>query len=289
MKRVFVTGASSELMRSVLADFPKEAYQVVALSRKKKKDEENLSWIQGDLNNPASYETRLADLDLIIHAAAITHSRDADQYHKVNVKGTQELIKAALKKGEPRFVFISSRTATEESGAYGVSKLKAEQAVKSMTENWLIIRPAEVFGGAKAEGVDGAITSAISGGVNPCPVGLSSKMYPIHSKDAAKAISKAVLEDSSKNKLVYVNGPDALSFKELLQLVEKETGRKVWVLPIPKFVMNMAALVSTVLNIDLGFVPDQVDRLYSYKQEGPPSPITISLSHYIKEKLRNEN
>ncbi len=289
MQRVFVTGASSELMRSVLADFSQNEYQIIALSRTKNDDEGNISWVKGDLNDPRSYSDYLEKVDVIIHAAAITHSRDGEEYFRINVEGTKHLIEEAQKHGNPRFVFISSRTATKESGAYGESKVEAERLVKAMTESWLILRPAEVYGGSKGEGIDGAIASAIQGGIQPCPVGLASKMYPIHAEDAAKAISALIKNQSSVNATEYINGPEALSFKELLKLVESETNRKVIVLPVPKFLMKMAAWFSKQFNLDLGFAPDQVDRLYSKKQQGAASATTISVRQYVCQLIEKGN
>jgi NADH dehydrogenase len=289
MKRVFVTGASSELMRSVLSRFPKEEYRFIALSRTEMSDGSNISWIKGDLLNPSTYQSALEDVDMIIHAAAITHSRDPEQYWSVNVEGTRLLVQAANYFGNPRVVLISSRTASRLSGAYGASKLESENVVKELVSDFLIIRPAEVFGGTKGEGIDGALASAIKGGLNPCPVGLQSRMYPIHTTDAAVAIAAVILDKKTGNSTVYVNGSEAYSFYELLKLVESETGRRIWVIPIPKLVMKMAALFSTILNIDLGFAPDQVDRLYSPKQNGAPSETTITIRQHIKSLIRNEN
>lgn len=289
MKRVFVTGASSELMRSVLSRFPKEEYRFIALSRTEISDGSNISWIKGDLLNPSTYQSYLEGVDMIIHAAAITHSRDPEQYWAVNVQGTRSLVQAANNFGNPRVVLISSRTASSFSGAYGASKLEAENVVKELVNDYLIIRPAEIFGGTKGEGIDGAMASAIKGGLNPCPVGLESRMYPIHTADAAAAIASVILDKKTGNSTVYINGPEAYSFYELLKLVQSETKRKIWVLPIPKLVMKMAALLSTILNIDLGFAPDQVDRLYSPKENGAPSETTITIRQHIKTLIRNEN
>lgn len=289
MKRVFVTGASSELMRSVLSHLPQNQFQITALSRFDREPDGNLTWVKGDIASPSNFASQVQESDIVIHAAAITHSRDEKRYFDVNVDATRRLLEAVIKNENTRVVFISSRTASKESGAYGESKLEAESVVKSFTKNWLIIRPAEIYGGTKGEGIDGAIESALKGGLVPCPVGLKSKMYPIHTGDAATAIAKAILDEEKTNEVVYINGPEALSFKQLLNQVQKVTDKSIVALPIPKLVMKMAALFSSLLNIDLGFVPDQVDRLYGPKEEGEPSPTSKTISQHIKDQFVNEN
>lgn len=286
MKRVFVTGASSELLLQALSKFPQSEYEIIALSRKKRKDFGNIKWVKGDLSDNSSYVKYLYGIDIVIHGAAITHTQDQDKYFEINVDGTRSLIRASVGISDNlRFVLISSRTATEESGAYGKSKLRAEEIVKEQTKNWLIIRPSEVFGGSKAEGIDGLIQSSLSGGIVPCPVGLPSKMFPIHSSDASEAIAKAILNTPEDNRIVYVNGPKAYTFKDLLDVIQNETGNKIIPLPIPKIVMKVAAYSSNTFGLNLGFVPDQVDRLYSRKKQGEPSNTTITINQYLKSLI----
>lgn len=289
LKHVFVTGASSELMQEVLKMLDDSKYSVSGLTRNPKPNaSDKVSWVVGEINKPESYKDEVAKADIIIHAAAITHSKAPSPYFKINVEGTQILINAIPKGKDPLFVFISSRVAGEESGAYGISKLRAEEEVKKLN-SWIIIRPSEVFGGSKAEGIEKTIQSAIDGGVQLCPVGVESKMFPIHLKDTADGIFKAAFQDSLKNQTLTLNGRSGYSFYELLKLIENLSGNKMTIISVPKWFLILVGFLAKVLPFDIGFVPDQVPRLYSSKTHGPGSEETVTLESYIRELLKERN
>jgi nucleoside-diphosphate-sugar epimerase len=288
-RHVFVTGASSELMQEVLKRLDSSKYTASGLTRTPEHlVSDRVSWVVGEINQPESYKTELAKADIIIHAAAITHSKKPTPYFKVNVEGTQCLINAIPQGKDPLFVFISSRVAGEESGAYGVSKLRAEEEVKKLN-SWVVIRPSEVFGGSKAEGIDKTIRSAIEGGAQLCPVGVESKMFPIHLNDTAEGIFQAAVDGSAKNQTLILNGRSGYSFSELLTLIEKLSGKRMTIIPIPKWLLGLVGLLAKVTPFDFGFVPDQVPRLYSTKTHGSSTEETISLESYIQELLKERN
>jgi len=281
-QRVFITGGSSALIQKVIGFLPKERFQFLMLTRSADREiSGEIEWVVGDLMNPASYENRLISCDLIIHAAAVTHTYDEKQYFEVNLEGTKTLLNIAKKNPRLRFVFISSRTASAESGAYGHSKLLAEIEVAESGLPHVIIRPAEIFGGNKGEGIDKAIINAMNGGVQACPVGVQSPMYPIHVDDAARMIANIVLSENVVGKTLFVNGNVPYSFRDLINEASRVCGRSVFVIPLPKPAMQLLAALSRLFPGNFGIVPDQVARLYSKKEHATGSVQTISLHDHI--------
>lgn len=283
-QKVFITGASSQLLQYVVALMSNETYEIVGLTRSSQPPQHNkIRWCTGDLGNPESYVKELADSDMIIHGAALTHSHDGGEYFRVNVEGTRTLLHTIPSNKNPLVVFISSRVAGLKSGAYGQSKLQAEELVQNSVKRWVILRPSEVFGGTKNEGIDSTIASALAGGIKPCPVGVPSKMYPLHVKDAARAIYETSFISPTENTIHYVNGLVGYSYKELLKAIESVTGNTIYPLPIPKMVLDAVAVLTSILKINVGIVPDQVKRLYSDKEHDPSAIyITEGLIDYLK-------
>lgn len=284
---VFVTGASSALLQEVIKQIATTEFEVVGLTRSAPNSKsEGIRWVEADLFEPDKYSQELNKADVVIHAAALTHSTDSSEYQRVNFEGTKVLLKQLRSNRAQLVVLISSRVAGNDSGSYGLSKLLAENEVKSSTTNWLIIRPAEVFGGSKREGIDSTIISALSKRIQPCPVGLRSKLFPIHRSDAAKAIYKAIFEGQSTNRTVYINGPQGYTYYELLKQIRIVTGKPLTILPVPYPVLAIIATVSALTGINFGFVPDQVKRLYSEKEIGQATETTISLEEYIAQTAK---
>jgi nucleoside-diphosphate-sugar epimerase len=288
-QRVFVTGASSELMLQVLSKVDTEKFDITGLTRSKGSLEHSgVQWLEGDIQTPEQYRKAVAESDIIIHAAAITHSKTQKDYFDVNHAGTRKLISCISQDKKPLFVFISSRVAGEESGAYGVSKLRAEEEVKKL-KRWVIIRPSEVYGGTKSEGIEKTINEAINGGVQLCPVGVKSKMYPIHISDTVNVIFEIAFEKETENQTIVLNGSIGYSFKELLLLIERISGKKMTIVPIPKWFLSLVGIVSKLLPMDIGFVPDQVARLYSKKRHTEAATTTVELEGYVGEIVKRQH
>src|SRR2546429_5192920 len=101
-----------------------------------------------DLTSKVSLEPMPKPLDLVIHFAAITHAVDEAAYWEVNLQGTKRLAEQAQALGCRRFFYVSTRCAVAGNGAYGESKLAAEEALKKMTwDSLLILQPVELYGG----------------------------------------------------------------------------------------------------------------------------------------------
>ena len=202
---------------------------------------------------------------MIIHAAAVTHSRDETDYFEVNFQGTVNLVNAAGWNPDLRFVFISSRTAGAHGGAYAESKLRAEKYIKQHLGNWTIVQPAEIYGSSKRDGIDKLMEDVLSKRVIPCPVGLSSKLYPIHIDDAVNIMYDLVFRGSQLGQTFVVNGSEGFSYYELARYLRDRTVRWTWLVPIPRFAMFSLKRVVEWFGLPAGIAPDQIPRLYGPK------------------------
>ena len=284
LQKIFVTGGSSELISSVLDRLPKDKYELICLTRKSNGIERvGLTWLQGDLVSPKTYKGALQNCSVVLHAAAVTHTVNEEEYYQVNLHGTQALVNALGPK--TRIIFISSRTASMDSGAYGASKLLAEQFIKQKMTDWLILRPSEIFGGSKSEGIDKAIEAAVSGGFQLCPLGVNTPMYPIHTEDAARLIHEYAFAKQETQMTIHINGPSPYSFKQLIEMVARLSGRPARILPLPKVILQLAALFVKITKVNIGIAPDQVARLYSNKEHDPVSGEFLSIEEYVRSKL----
>ena len=263
----FVTGAGSELMTQVLNSLRPLGWEFRALSRKKRPDSDGIAWVHGDINDPRTYSNHLAGAEIVIHAAAETHAQKAQSYYEINDKGTGALVKEAKAKGVSKFVFISSRTAECGCGAYGESKLAAEQHVKTY-ENHLIIRPAEVFGTTKSEGIGSLFNDVLTKSIIAYPAGLKSRLFPVWVNDVARIIAHET-NHWPQNKVLTINGPEGFSFPELIMHLATIAKKKPVLVPIPKPLLFALAPVAGI--IPMGIVPDQVARLYCAKYDVPNS------------------
>src|SRR6266567_2418321 len=157
--RVLFTGASSvpgqRVLEQVLARENVSEIWCALHKHDVALDHPKLRKLAMDVTSQVCLDTIPRPLDLVIHFAAVTHAVDEAAYWEVNLQGTKRLAEQAQALGCRRLFYVSTRCAAAGNGAYGESKLAAEEALKQMTwDSLLILRPAELYGGGSREGLD---------------------------------------------------------------------------------------------------------------------------------------
>jgi nucleoside-diphosphate-sugar epimerase len=176
--RVLITGATGLIGRTLCSRLAEAGYQLRVILRN---DRELPSYIAekvvvGDICSVTDWSSSLAEVDVVVHAAARAHVleshkilREPDKtlrcFTDTNVTATERLAQAAAQEGVSRFVYLSSiKVNGEESGelpfdadctpapqdAYGKSKLAAELAIRTAATvrgmEFAIVRPPLVYG-----------------------------------------------------------------------------------------------------------------------------------------------
>lgn len=217
-----------------------------------------------DLTANISLEPIPQPLDLVIHFAAVTHAVDEAAYWEVNLQGTKRLAEQAQALGCRRFLYVSTRCAVAGNGAYGESKLAAEEALKEMTwDSLLILQPAELYGGGSREGLDRFVSLAAQLHVVPLLWGNQNIQFaPVHLDDFVECVFRLIAGETKGVKTVELCGPERLNGMTLaLRLA-----RKYIAVPLPVW-WPAVTLLLKALGV-LGFhpvTPDQISRLVGPK------------------------
>ena len=144
MTRIFITGGSSAIGQCVVSELIAHKHNVTALThRKSLPGGLPVKTIAGSILEPESYKAVARDAEVILHLAGLSHSDIPKQYDDVNTEGTRCLLGVCAPNAF--FVYLSTRCAHPDGGDYALSKLRAEQAVKSSGLRYAVVRPAEVY------------------------------------------------------------------------------------------------------------------------------------------------
>ena len=263
--RILVTGASSPLAVGVLRQLLLQSDVELWCGRHRKDiplTDPRLHVI--DLDLETDLRGTLPPFDLVIHFAGVTHAADEQQYWKVNLEGTRRLAEATRANGCARFVYISTRCATPGSGAYGESKLAAEQELQKFDwESLLIIRPAEIYGAGGNEGIDRMLAVARKWRLIPALFGHRNLLFaPLHVDDFSVFTAELIQQHHDGVKIVNVCGPEDLSGIELANRIAKHHRA----LPLPLWWPALAVCLKVVDKLGLRIVkPDQLPRLVGEK------------------------
>jgi len=266
--RVLFTGASSVAGRRVLERLLKSVEDMEVWCARHHGEvgivDSRVHVFDFDLAGPFAEQSLPEAIDTVIHFAGLTRAHDAERYWNVNHHGTRRLAESARARGCRRFVYISTRCATPECGAYGESKLAAENELKKFDwQSLLIIRPSEIYGAAGREGVDKLITLARRWHLTPWLLGNSRIAFaPLHVDDFAGIVADEIMKSSRGLSIVELCGPEDLNARALAARLAK----RYKALPVPIW----WPLFALFLKVAAGFssslaVPDQLQRLTGAK------------------------
>jgi nucleoside-diphosphate-sugar epimerase len=243
-----------------------------------------ISIIEGDLMEIDDIFPNLKKYDVIIHAAAVTHSKRNKEYLKVNLEATQKLVMFAQKSGVKKFIFISSNTAGMNNGMYSKTKFLAEEFIQNNLQNWLIFRLSGVLGLSRNKGIDQFINHSIKNPLVFCPSHIPEKLYPIYVKDAARGMYDYSFENEIQNEIIHINGRIGYSFIEMVDLIRKVTNPKLKVIFIPRWVLFLTFYFLKLFPFISMIAPDQIQRLYAKRSHSKTVGITCSLEDYIHDR-----
>ena len=280
--RILVTGGSSPLAVGVLRQLLLNADLQLWCGRHLREiplAHPRLQVIDLDLASDLSGSLSSAQFDLVIHFAGVTHADDERQYWNINVEGTARLVEATRKNGCRRFVYISTRCATHGSGAYGESKLAAEQELQKLDwKSLLIIRPAEIYGSESNEGIDRMLTIARRWRITPALFGHSRLSFaPMHLDDFTTLTAELIQLHRDGIRIENVCGPEDLNGLALAYRIS----RRYRAVPLPLWWPALAVSLKALRKIGFAIVkPDQLTRLTSEKTA------TAASANYSAEAAR---
>ena len=259
----------------------------------------------GDLGEACYAPVQFQDVDVVVHTAARVHvMRDTSlepltEYRRVNVEGTLALARAAAAAGVRRFVFLSSiKVNGEESragipfsaddlpapkDAYGISKLEAERALRSLAAatgmEVVIVRPPLVYG----PGVGANFRSLmrwLQRGV-PLPLGgISNKRSLVALPNLVDLLAACISHPAAANQVFLAGDGVDMSTSELLRRLGLALERPARLISLPAGCMRVLLLSLGMeriwprlwgdLQVDIG----KTCRLLDWR---PPVPVDVAL------------
>ena len=274
----FVSGASGFVGSNLVRELHGQGWQVHVLARPSSSLEEiegiPVTVHFGDLLDSSSLAQAMPEgLDAVFHVAASTNfwSKNNAVQDRVNIGGTQSMIKAAVAARARRFIHTSSfvtwgfrntelteqseRTDATDWVNYVRSKHLAEEAVLSAARNnvldAVILNPAHVLGPGDQHNWSRMIRmanqrkllAAPPGGGNFCDV---------------REIAKAHIEGYHRGRKgeKYLLGGEYASFVDVVRLTGEVLDRRVPGRPAPAWIMNAWGHINTVVSAVTGREPD---------------------------------
>jgi len=217
---------------------------------------------KGDVTDPASLRRSVAGAETVVHLVAIRQGRD-EQFRRVMVDGTRDLLAAAEEAGVRRFVHMSALGTSEETKdlvPYFRAKWEAEQLVRASGIPHVIFRPSFIFG------PDGGILPtfvklARLTPVTPIVGSGRQRIQPIWVDDVAAYFAEAATRDDVVDSLFELGGPDTVSWNEFWVELKRVRGLRRPSIHIPVALMKVNALITERLPGDIPLTRDLLKML----------------------------
>jgi len=264
---ILVTGATGFVGGHVVHALRADDRPVRALVRDRRKAGERLqAWgcelVEGDVTKPDTLRRAAEGCDAVVHLVAIRQGR-SEQFQRVMVDGTRNLIAAAREAAVGRFVHMSALGVSEETKAlvpYFGAKWQMERDVETAEIPHVIFRPSFIF--AKDGGVLPTFAKlARLTPVTPIIGGGRQRIQPIWADDVGAYFSRAVDLEAATGRTFELGGPDAVTWNEFWERLKRVRGMRRPSVHVPTAVMRMNALVTERLPGNIPLTRDLLKML----------------------------
>lgn len=171
--------------------------------------------------------------DAVINLVGILYETGTQQFEAVHEQGARLIAKAAKAAGVTNMVQMSALGASAESSSrYARSKAAAEAAVRAEIPEAVVIRPSVVFG-PQDDFVNRFAALMRISPMLPLVGDGETKFQPVYVADVADAIVQSVTDPERAGRTYELGGPTVYSYRELMELIMRETGRHVGLVPLP--------------------------------------------------------
>jgi len=263
---IFVTGGTGFVGGHVVHELRGRGLPVRCLVRTLRKGAKLGAWgaelAEGDVTDPASLRRAVAGAESVVHLVAIRQGRD-EQFRRVMVDGTRDLLRAAQDAGVRRFVHMSALGTSEETKdlvPYYRAKWETEQLVRTSGIPHVLFRPSFIFG------ADGGILPTFVKLARLMPVtpiigSGRQRIQPIWVDDVATYFGEAVMRDDVAERLFELGGPDVVSWNEFWTELKRVRGLRRPSIHVPVGLMRVNALVTERLPGEIPLTRDLLKML----------------------------
>jgi len=230
-----------------------------------------IDFVKCDVSDADAVAQALSGAEAAINLTGILFEK-GQTFEEVQADGAANIAQAAATAGLSALVHVSAIGADAESAAaYAVTKAEGEASVREAFPHAVILRPSIIFGPEDGFFNKFAEMARFFPAL-PLIGGGRTRFQPVFVGDVAQAILAALSRQDGRT--YELGGPSVYSFKELMQLILRETGRKRALVPVPFGIAFLKAAFLQLLPNPLLTI-DQVKLL---KKDNVVSPTASGLA-----------
>jgi NADH dehydrogenase len=277
-RTVTVIGATGFLGRHTVRALAKAGWRIKAASRHPARgfflrplgSVGQIELVKCDVTDADSIGAAIRGSDAAVNLTGILFEK-GQSFEDVQAAGAANVAEAAAAAGLSALVHVSAIGADPHSdSAYARTKAEGEEAVRRNFPNAVILRPSIVFG------PEDSFFNKFAGMARYFPAlpligGGKTRFQPVFVGNVAAAIAAGLDNPAARGRTFELGGPGVYSFKELMEIILRQTGRERALIPLP---FRLASIMAVFLQLLPGPVltMDQVRLLKKDNVAGPGVP-----------------
>ena len=197
-------------------------------------DPGQIQFMRCDITSAEDVVAAVRGADAVVNLVGVLHDAGGKRgFDAVHTEAAKTIAEAAKAAGVERLVQISAIGADAASpSAYGRTKAQAEAAVRDVYPDAVILRPSLVFGAGDSF-LNRFAAMATMAPALPLIGGGETRFQPVYVGDVAEAIARGVTRADAAGRTYELGGPSLYTFREVLELVRRETGRDRMLVSVP--------------------------------------------------------
>lgn len=190
--------------------------------------------VKANILNPEHVAATISGAEAVVNLVGILSQSGRQRFARVHRDAPGEIAKAALEAGVSTFVHVSALGASPNSPSiYAKTKAEGEMRVRDAFPAATILRPSLLFG------PEDNFFNRFAGMARFSPFlpligGGHTRFQPVYVGDVAATVARAVSDPPGTRGRTYeLGGPSTYTFKELMELILRETCRERALVPVP--------------------------------------------------------
>lgn len=201
----------------------------------------------GDISDKTSLSGICDGVSAVLHMAAIILTDNDDDYDRINIRGTRNILDEARKSGVTHFIHISSASVVyPRTTPYSLSKRVCERLVRDSGVHYTIVRPTLVYGKKGGQEFDIFLSNLKKYPVIPFIGKGNAVKRPVYVEDIADGLITLAKKSVGDGNVYNFSGGEAISMihfaKLCLFLMDSRYQTfihvPVWVCSLASFIMK---------------------------------------------------
>lgn len=223
MKTV-ITGGTGLLGRALIPLLSDHEAELMIASRHAPEEKALAEiWTHFDLETGEGMDEVVSGTGCIFHLASDTHHWSA----KVDVQGTERLVRAARETGVEHFIYISIVGTDQVPLKYYKVKTRTEEVIRNSGIPYTILRATQFH----------AFIDQLLQQFLKFPIGLlpqKVQIQPVETEVVARRLHE-LYQEEPKRSILNIGGPEILEMGDMATSWMKHRGKTKWIIPLPLF------------------------------------------------------